>query len=164
MVQVKDGSISLVRYRRRRYSGGLRAQYLTQHATQGSDVLVSQKFTELDHRTNDVVLKRFDVSFNLVTPNVNDDQVTDFALVSKPRSEGVPVRADITDPRYSVEPERCMTGTLSTTGATDIDHIHRKHMLKIKVPMVNDVYFVADNQSGVTVLIAYLVKLFWALL
>ena len=68
-------------------------------------------------------MRRLDIDLMISNPNVNDNQVVKFAVVNKPKSEGVGVSADITDEQWSVKPRMCMTGTLSTTGATDIDRM-----------------------------------------
>ena len=151
-------------YRRRVSSGGLRNQILIAHTALNSNTVNQQEFTEFGHRSNDVVLRRFDLDFAITTPNINDDQVCDVSLITKPLSEGVPVTADLVNERYAVEPHRCMTGTLSGTGATDIDRIHMSRNLKIKVPMTNNVYIMVHNATGVTIAFAYLIRLFWKLL
>ena len=143
-------------------------QILAGHTTVAVGAIERNRFDELSHVSAPALLLRYEVNFSCVIPAVNDDNVCDIGLVNKPRSDnnGIAVAGDLLNEQYSIMPQRCMTGTLSTTGATDIDHIHEKHNMKITVPLVNELEFVVDNlsSSAVTMAIAYLVRLFWKLL
>ena len=77
-------------------------------------------------------------------------------LISKPKSEGVPVVADFNDPRYTVSSYGVSVGTLNVT-----DSYHWRQSLKIKVPATNDLYVSCLNRAGGQALCAYQIRLFW---
>ena len=78
------------------------------------------------------------------------------ALISKPKSEGVPVANDFFDPKY------CVTEYALGLGLTGHNPgYHWRQNLKIMVPAVNDVYLACNNTLGQIATCAYYVRLFW---
>ena len=151
------------RYPRGGTKGGLRNQILSDHQAYNAVEFNTFKFTELEHRSNDVVLVRIDTHFGWSTTAEDDDVECQLALVSKPEALGAPVVGDMLNERYTILPKTCLAGGF--TGRMFMDHLHTREKLKIRVPLNNDVYITVANKSATALgVAAWIVRLFWTLL
>ena len=143
----------------------LLSQTLTDKASLASDGVTSSQFTELDGHYGDKIIKRIEYNLGFKSGATSDTlEVCDFALVSKPKSEGVPVKADLTDAKYNIKPMRCGASRDSGSGGNYSDYIHFQFDLSVRVPATNNLYMSVHNNVGFTNSFYFLTKLFFLLL
>ena len=128
----------------------------------------SNQFTEMTHRSSDVLLKRLDLDLgcseanNPSTTGVTQSRVR-FCLISKPISEGNPVVGDMDNGKYVVFQAMCAASVASDgTNLTAIfdDWVHLKEILQIVVGINNNLFAVVEALDQ-TVHFVYLLRLFW---
>ena len=148
--------------RKYRSTGSLISSILTDESSLSSGGITSSKFTEFEHRSGKLVLKKVDFDAGYRLGAVGNLQSCRFAIIAKPISEGVPVADDFDNEKYSKYQQMCFASRFASgSGETATDDIfHTKEILKIVVELGWDIYFSVLNGPGVTAVFAYLVRLF----
>ncbi len=122
------------------------------------------KVTELDHRSSDIMLLKCEA--HLASMNETSTSMARVRLVvlSKPRSEGVPISVDRDDERYVVHTNCSFSYRRDVENQVAMQAEHVNHPMKIKVPLVNDVYVTAYNDETFTQTVSWLLRLFWLMI
>ena len=149
--------------RRFRQRGSLISQIIVDGVTSIGIGTTQAKFTEMDHRSSDIVLKKCVLDFSVACTGTSTIGLARCNVVSKPISEGIPVAADLDDERYSVH--QC--AVLVKADANGVQELpgdyHVSHPMKILVPRDHDVYVVVEAINA-AIQFFYVIRLFWALI
>ena len=151
--------------RRRGSRTSLISQILTDGPTSlGASGITSSKFTEVDHRSSTIVLKKCESHLNSMPGQASLSSRARLCVISKPRSEGVPVFADEDDERYVVHTSCSFASRITTENALATAPAHDMHKMKIVVPLVNDLYASVFNDDAVAATFSFFLRLFWQLI
>ena len=147
-------------FRRVRRSPNLQQEIIHDSASitgaSGFEVGLTNKILEIAKEVGDIILRL--IIIDLVGSNDTNagSNILQCNLISKPKSEGVPVDADFDDAKYTVS-----SYAVAVDQASVVDKIHWRQNLSIKVPAGNDVYLSCRKFNQVTVTCAFYVRLFW---
>ena len=146
--------------------GTLVSQKISNQGTLTQNVINQTQFTEMEHRSSDLVLVNLIADYLFAPAGDNtEQQVCDFAIIAKNISEGAVVQDDFNNEKYVIGKthRRCHMMLNNTNNQIHADEFHFEVSLKIKIPIDWQVFFAILNSTGVTARFAYLVRLFWTL-
>ena len=143
----------------------LTSQLVKDEVSLSASAIAAVKIDELDHRSSEVMLLKCEshVSCMSTGSSLNLGRMR-LAVISKPRSEGVPVAGDVDDERYVVHLNCSFASRDDTNNSRTMSAEHDNHSIKIRVPLVNDVWVIAINDSGVQMIISWVLRLFWLMI
>ena len=138
--------------KRYRSTGALVSQILSDNGSLTSDGVSSSKWTDFEHRSSKMVLKRIQVDAAFALGATGSLQSCEFAVIAKPISEGVPVLADMDNEKYVKWIRNCsaVRNTVADQAIHTVDVIHIIEILKIIVEIGWDLYMTVHNSGSGT--------------
>ena len=141
------------------------SQILQDSTSLGGLGVTTLKVTELDHRSSSVMLLKCEA--HLAAQSAGTTIAVGrcrLSIISKPRSEGVPASIDFEDERYVVHTNCCFFSRNDASNQLAMQADHVNHAMKIKVPLVNDIYVGVENDETFTINISWWLRLFWLMI
>ena len=143
----------------------LTSQLLRDSVNISGSGIAAVKVTELDHRSSEVMLLKCEVHVcQMTSGSAVDLAQMRLVVLSKPRSEGVPVAGDADDERYVVHQNCAFSSRNDANSQRWASAEHMEHSIKIRVPLTNDVWVLAVNDEAVTLVVRWVLRLFWLMI
>ena len=144
--------------RTRGRSPNLQQQILhdTANISTGTAPGLINQVTEIAKEVGDVIIRLLILDLIGVSSGSTALDMVRCAVLSKPRSEGVPIAADMDDPKYIIARYGGHSGITSAPF-----HYHWRQNMGIKVPSTNDVYIACQSDNDGTVRMGFDIRIFW---
>ena len=146
--------------KRYRSSGALVSQIVETDATLTSGGVLIVKFTDFEHRSGKLVMKKIQADLGYASGSTGALQECTFAVIAKPISEGVPVTSDFINEKYVKWHRQCYATRDDTNNWNQVDLLHVQEILKVVVELGWDLYFAVLNGVGTTNFVVSMVRLF----
>ena len=150
----------VVARRRYRSSGALISQIISDASSISSGGVTSSKFTDFEHRSSKMVLKRVQLDMGCESGANSALQSCEIAIIAKPISEGVPIAADFNNEKYVKWLHQCYSVRQDGLFYNIPDFVHWIEILKIVIDIGWDVYVSFLNNGGITERFDYWMRLF----
>ena len=140
------------------------SEILKDSASVGGLAVTTLKVGQMDHRSSEIMVLKCEAHVTAIP--ASDQQIgrVRLCVISKPRSEGIPISVDFDDERYVIHTNCAFGGRIDASNQSWSQAEHDNHPMKIRVPLTNDVYVGIRNDEVFTMVMSWVLRLFWLMI